>query len=721
MKRTRIFSIISIVLVIALLSMVFVGCKDDESKPVDPDAGKVELGVVNNNYKVGGTVVIGNVTEPSGDFRFAAAYSGSSVGAADQDIMGLTQGYSTMEKDRQGSYVWNKTVVKSHTEVENEDGTYTITVEINPGLMFSDGKTEVKADNYLAYAVAYSTTVAKAAGASGKAGQSFVGYDSFYAYNGANGDAEGVSAKFTGLKKLGDYKFSMTISSDYYPYYFAYTYGAMTPYDIASIIGDGATLKSDETGTWIEGNFYAKEAEAYSKIAHFKAARYDTKKYLYTGPYTISSWDKGTTECTMKINLNFQGNFEGQKPHIDTIVYKKVVSETQTSQLASGQLHVLEALTGGDDVKAGLGVMENNAGKFLENHYDRAGYGKVQFDCDFGPTQFQEVRQAVTYCLDRNDFAQAFTGGYGAVVNGPYSVNFKAYTTQEAELEEALKNYAVSTVNAKKVLEEGGWIYNSTGGAYVAGQTGIDSVRYKKLTNPSAYDISFKSISNEDGIEYKTVKVGDDYYMPLVINWFSTENNAVSDLLKTKLMKGNNVKEVGLVIRNTSGSFTQLIGEIYREPSYGYGGTPTYGMFNLATSWNSEVYDYSFNWSLDEAWFDYSANKLFDSYDKAFPYNDKADGTHTSRTFEEAMTASNGKLGMDYLSMAMVYDAKTEAEYNQYWKAYMLRWNELMPDIPLYSNVYYDVYSSKILNYKTSPFFGASDALLYCAHADFQG
>ena len=51
MKRTRIFSIISIVLVIALLSMVFVGCKDEE-KPVDPDAGKVDLGVLNNDYRL---------------------------------------------------------------------------------------------------------------------------------------------------------------------------------------------------------------------------------------------------------------------------------------------------------------------------------------------------------------------------------------------------------------------------------------------------------------------------------------------------------------------------------------------------------------------------------------------------------------------------------------------------------------------------------------------
>ena len=69
------------------------------------------------------------------------------------------------------------------------------------------------------------------------------------------------------------------------------------------------------------------------------------------------------------------------------------------------------------------------------------------------------------------------------------------------------------------------------------------------------------------------------------------------------------------------GDFTQLLGEIYRDASYGYAGTPTLGMFNLSTGWNSSVYDNAYYWSLDEAYFGYSSNKLYDEYDKAFPYD----------------------------------------------------------------------------------------------------
>ena len=215
------------------------------------------------------------------------------------------------------------------------------------------------------------------------------------------------------------------------------------------------------------------------------------------------------------------------------------------------------------------------------------------------------------------------------------------------------------------------------------GATGVDAVRYKKLTAEEAEVLdgvnkTYASVANTDGVTYQTVEVNGEYYMPLVINWFGSTPNPVTDLISTTLANSSDLAAAGMVIRSTTGDFNQLTGEIYREPTYGYGGTPTFGMFNLATGWNSAIYDYSYNWSLDPMYFDYSANKLYDEYDKAFPYDLKAE----KLTYEQAMEASGGKLGMDYLSMAMVYNATTEDEYNQWRMAYIDRWNQLMQDIP---------------------------------------
>ena len=654
--------------------------------------------------------ILGSSTELSGDFRWPG-FGGSSAGASDQDINRLTAGYSTMETNQGGAYVWNETVVKSHSETENEDGTYTVTIELNEGLTFSDG-TPVTAANYVAGVLSFSTQVSVGAGHSGKSGQYFVGYNDFYAYTGEEGTGSKV---FTGVRMLDDYSFSLTVSSDFYPYYFAYTYSAVSPDYLGLVLGEGVEVKDDGEGCYLSDSFYEKNGDEYVKAAEIAANRYDVTKYPFSGAYVISNWDASTKECTMTINPEFKGNFEGQTPSIKTIVYVKIIEETQLDQLKTGGVDVLSGITGGDSTKAALEVVDGE--NFAEVHYQRAGYGKIEFECDFGPTMFPEVRQAIAYLLNRTEFCQAFTGGYGVVVDGPYSPDFDMWRAVEDDIE--LIDYTCSPDNAKKVLEDGGWIYNSKGEPFVEGAGGVDSVRYKKLTaeEANALDIygndagnkTFKSVANTDNITYETVEINGEYYMPLAINWFGSTPNPVTDLLSTTLANSSDLASVGMVIRATAGDFTTLLGNIYRDPSMGYAGTPIYGMLNLATGWNNAVYDYSFNWSSDPSWADYSSNKVKDPYDAAFPYDQAAE----KLTYEEAMAASDGKLGMDYLSMAMVYNATTVDEYNQWWMAYIERWNQLLPDIPLYSNYYYDVYNANIENFVTSPFFGPANAILY--------
>lgn len=728
--------LIAIVLVVVLGASVLTACKKDP-KPNGGGTPDKPAGSVNNDFKVGGQVIIGSSTELSGDFRWPG-YGTGSAGASDQDIATLTTGYSTMESNQGGQYVWNKTAVKSHTEeeIDHADGTKTlkITIEINPGLKMSGG-TEIKADNYLAYILAMSTPVANKALDSANAGESFVGYKKFNAYDGTNA-GEKASKEFAGVRRLGDYKFSMEIDSEFYPYYFADTFGAVTPYDLKLVLG-GAQVKDDGNGAYLSDDWYAVNVDKdeqpipgdFVKINHLKEARFDYYTYEYTGPYTLDRWNATSKEAILKINGNYAGNFEGQKPHVEKVIYRKVVEETQIAQLSRGEIDILEGLTGGDAVNAALQLTKGENAGFKEVHYDRAGYGKVQFDCDFSPTMFAEVRQAIAYCFDREEFANTFCGGFGSVVNGPYSVNFPAYVANEDLLEEKLKSYSVSTAAAKKALQEGGWVYNEDGTAY---DDSVGGIRYKKLSAAEAtkYNINYKAVSvttsnlPDKKKEYKTVKVGDDYYMPCVVNWFSSENNPVSDLLTQNLLHKGYLTEAGVGMTKTEGTFTALQAQIKRKGS-DFTGDPTYSMFNLATGWNNAVYDYAYNW-IDNSnmekynmYFGYSTNKLSDPYDKEFSWWDKE---NQGLSYDEAMTKSNGKLGMNYISFAMVYSTKVgdTAEYNKWFAAYMLRWNELLPDIPLYGNIYYDCYNAKILNFKATPFFGAANAILYCATSDAQ-
>lgn len=707
----KLSKLLSVMIITAIAcSMVLTSCNDSGNKPTD-DKYAGYTGQVHNDLKVGGSIILGSTTKANGYFRFPS-FTGGNPNAADLEVNELTTGYATMTNDQSGNYVWDTNVVKEHTEVEvdgaNGAKNYKITIEIKEGLKLSDGS-EITADNYLAYILAFSTVVAKAAGSPAKAGQTFAGFASYYKYTGV--EAEGATKEFAGVRKISDYKFSLEVdgSAGYYPYYYAFTYGAVSPYDLKLILGDNVSVKDDGNGAYLTTDkWFEKGAEdKYVHATHLNAVRLDYTTYAYSGAYVVKSYNSSIAETTLSINPYYTGNFEGQKPHIQTVILGNVVSETQTSQLSSGRINVLSGITGGDDVNAALALVKN--GNFKENHYDRAGYGKIQFDCDFGPTMFASVRQAVAYSLDREDFANTFTGGYGAVVNGPFATASWMYKKCKSDFNKAysaggINTYSISLESAKKALQDDGWIYNKDGSAYSTG------VRYKKLTaeEASAANIAYKSISNTDGVEYKTEKVGSDYFMPCVINWFASSGNPVSDLLVTKLMKNTNVANAGMIIRQNVGDFDALLDQIYREGGT-YGGTPIYGMYNLATGFTSSIYDFAFNWSLDDEYFGYSVNKLFDSNDKAFAYKD-----HKGISYTEAMTQSGNKLGMDYLSMATVYEATTEDEYVEWWKAYIYRWNELMPDIPLYANIYYDVYSSDLINYKTSPYWNSAQAIVYC-------
>lgn len=105
------------------------------------------------------------------------------------------------------------------------------------------------------------------------------------------------------------------------------------------------------------------------------------------------------------------------------------------------------------------------------------------------------------------------------------------------------------------------------------------------------------------------------------------------------------------------------------------------------------------------------------------------DGKISSKTTEGAVKT---ELGMDFLSMAMVYNtavpegrtadwADENAVYANWWKLYIQRWNLLLPEVPLYSNEYYDMYNKKlggVEEHPTNPYWGPAAALIDWTSSD---
>lgn len=608
------------------------------------------------NAEVTNQIIYGSTTELNGDL--GNAWWGNN--ASDATVRELINDYSVITTDQGGELVENQSVTTGVTSVVNEDGTKTFTVGIKDGLKYNNGEPITAAD-FVAYAlVAYSPALKEAGGkVTANSVKGALEYQ--------NGEVNYIS----GIRLLDDHTYSITINKDdptdpdthFLPYYFDATYASLSPLYLPMYASAALTVKDDGEGVYLDGgSLVASELDASRTIYEGRVS---------AGPYQLESLDLGSLTATLTINPNYAGNFEGQKPSVEKILIVKAVQETMMDQLETGAIDFLSALTDGSEVQRALDM--EDTGNFKTVHYERNGYGAIFFQCDFGPTQFPEVRHAVAYLLDRNEFANTFCQGFGSVVDGPYGLAMWMYKDAKDTLASTLNSYTYSVESAVNELKDGGWTLNADGTDYVDG-SGL--VRYKEVTPEEAGDYAF-NVTLADG----------RILMPLHIEWSCSEGNSVSELIAVMLANGDQTKEAGMEINRNEMSFADLLNYYYRDssvdPKYG---VKTYGMYNLATNFTA-LYDQSYSYTVDPELLAMGYNTFF-SVDNPL---------------------------LDKLSMDMVYgvEAGDDKAYLDTWVAFIQEWNRYLPAVPLYSNVYYDAMNAKINNLECNSLFDFQKAVVY--------
>lgn len=618
--------------------------------------------------KADGQVVIGTSTEASGDWAYSAFVRNPN--ATDKAVMTLTDDMTTVDSDQHGDYGINKTVVKSYERIEEENGNVTYKFVINDGLKFNNGEA-VTAENFVAWTMFVTSPAGKEMGVVSVTYNMLPGG---LAYR--NGETNVLSA----VRLYDEKTFSITIAktgedgeTSYLPYYYDITYAAMQAVNLTYWFGEGWSVKDDGEGVYFV-NADGKEFTAETVGETVEAARFATGNRVTAGPYNLVSFDQSSREIVLEVNENYNGNFEGQKPGIQKLVIVKTSEDTVMDMITTGQIQIYSQIADGSEVNAVMDLIEAGTIDSSTSQYDRAGYGYFGFACDFGPTQFTEFRQAIAYLLDRVEFAQTFCKGWGSVVHGPYCTAFTM--TAKTDIEKKINHYDYNPEKAVELLKQAGFVYNADGSDYVDGS---GEVRYAKVTEEQAkYYESFNKVLADGTI-----------LMPATVNWASSEGNAVSALLSTMLANSDATKAAGVSIVKTEMTFPSLLSYMYRQETNGAVGdftVPTYNMFNLATGYNGGVYDESYNWTTDPEYIEQGMN-VQHLYDKE----------------------------LDKLSMDMVYGVEPgdEATYLSLWEKYIIRWNELLPMVPLYSNIYVTVYPNTIDNYAEDSFWGFERAILY--------
>ncbi len=651
--KKNLSKILALILALVMVLTVFAACKNtdepDSNAPTSATNGsEVEPTDAPPVEAHENKVIYGSSTEVSGDLGNAWWTNN----ATDKLIRDLINDYDVIKFDQFGQMVVNTTVAADVADpVENEDGSATYTVKINEGLTYNNGEPITAAD-YVAYALVAYSPAAKEAGVK-MATDSIVGAAEYQS---------GEAKELAGVRLLDEYTYSITITPDYANYYFGLLNASLAPLYLPLYTTASLTVMDSENGAYLDGGELNAE--------EVNASRYVYEDRVTAGPYQIKSLDTGSLITTLVLNPNYAGNFEGQKPSIETIVIVKAEDETMMDAFKTGEIDFLSQLSDGDQINAALDLVDEGGYDYC--HYTRNGYGKLMFQCDFGPTQFVAVRQAVAYLLDRNEFANTFCDGFGSVVHGPYSTAQWMFQESEELFNDELNTYAYNPAKAVELLEADGWTLNADGTEYSG--TGV---RYKEVTPEEAGDYAL-NVTLDDG----------RILMPLHIMWASSEGNPVSDLLATMLANGQQTADAGMVIEQNIMTFAELLNWMYRDTSVGdQYGVRTYGMYNLGTGF-AEVYDYSYNFVSDPE----------------SPYVEM--GYNTNYIFDKEL---------DDLSMDMVYKAAPgdDAAYLDYYQKFVIRFNELLPDLALYCNDYHTIFPSWLKNYNEGSMWDFQNAILY--------
>lgn len=571
-----------------------------------------------------GQLVIGSITQVINEF-YDTGFSTSETNYNMYDL--IHGGYDTVVFSKEGEFQYNDTVVASHEETENEDGTKTYTVTINDGLVWSDGTPITAKDYVFAALLENSDEMAGVDGYPCNSGYSYVGYDEWL---------DGSADAFAGVHLVDDMTFSLTVKAEELPYHFDITFALARPRPL-HVIAPECDVEDTENGATITGDF---TTELLQETINNVETGYRYNPKVTCGPYLFDNFDEASQQATLKANPEFVGDYRGVKPSIETLVIKTVSSDTMMNELESGSVDLLYSCSGGDTINAGLDLVEE--GKAADTTYMRNGYGKIQFDCSVFPTDSQNVRQAIAYCLDRNEFARQYTGGYGSVVHSFYGLAQWEYQDSAEWINENLNTYEMNVDAAKELLEEDGWNLNADGTPY-----------------------------SGTGTRYKEV---DGEIVPLVITWCNSEGNPVSELLATMLPE--TMAEAGMELQATTTDFATLQNGIL------HAGDTMYNMYNLATGFataNSPWYYFS----SDEAWMgNYNTNWIADEElnDAVMPLK--------SIPYEDS-------------------EAWLEA-----WQNFIKVWNEKLPDIPLYSDEYYDFHSTRVQGWENTATWGWQNAVL---------
>jgi len=567
----------------------------------------------------------------------------------------LTNGYSTVSTQNH-KYTVDPSVVSNFQSIDNEDDTRTYTISIYKDLKWSDGEPLTAEDYVFSILLDNNPIALQVRYIDNLNNDEIKGINKYRSLsNNENGDSELI-----GLKLIDEYTFSIT----------SYTNDILIEerlYDIKPlpkhILAPSCEVVHGEVGAKLIN--FSKDEFKEQYIFNFDNS-------VTCGPYYFVKYTSNMGEV-YKINKFYKGNFEGQKPQIETINVKKGWIN-QKDQIDIIVPYYKDRLY--ED------IINQNREDYELIPIPTNDHNTIEISCDepSGATSSINVRQALAYILNKDESENSPNIRIHALYTSKdwqyarsldENGEIKGRDSQENEV--SLNPYHYNLNKAEELLTEDGWIWADQEAEVGYDKNNPDHIyRYKK----------FNSGYWKDQVLRLDIKYGP--------NSFNDDSYPQYESLK------NNAKEIGINIllssKESPGNFGG-INDGYDEPTQN---------------------DTTGEWIIPH----YNKDSDERQYQVTFKY--RAIISTILKYHNIVSIEGWGKSNYIYDLELIQYtkkmlNASNDEEYLIAWQQFQYRYNYLLPSISLGNNPDYIIYNKqKIKGFEKAYMMNWYEALLYC-------
>lgn len=616
-------------------------------------------------------LVIANPTPMGGKF-FTGCWGNSTT---DIDVRSIVHSYYlTVWGPDTGLFSKNDTVVSGLVMTDNEEGDRTYTFVLYDDLYFSDGS-RITAWDY-AFSVLFqgSPLIAELGGV--PLDLSYLeGYEEYYS---------GESKALAGVRVISDEMIRFTVKHEYLPYFFELYRLGFLPYPIQEIApgckvfddGDGAYIGNAAPG--VDGEIFSKELlEATVMDPAFGYLSYPT---VGCGPYILTGWDG--KEATFRINPYYKGNEEGNVPSIPYLRFTLGRNEDMIEKLGEDELQLLNKVTLKDSIDRGLELTAS--GDYSMSSYPRIGLTFFMFTPDRPAVQEANVRRAIAYCLDKEPMIREYTGmDYGLPMDGMMGIGqwmFGLVGSAETRYEEIVYGTQEDPSpeeqqELENTMEE--WKSLSFDGLT---KYSLDVEQAIRLLEENGWTLNEKGEPYEAGRDAYRCKEIDGEIIKLDLTCAYPESNRSGTISMDRYFISH-LQEAGIRLTLVPMTMKDLLKAYNDRDAEGI------DIFYLGDDFNIE----------------FDPQLFFLPGDPEEPEEDTLSWVHAQM--------------YEYCRLMCETEPRDLLGFMQKWITMQEKLTEYLPLIPVYSNVYFDFYTSELQNYEVLKNITWGDAIVSAVYA----